>query len=66
MPGSDTGTLNRPVPHTAVASPITTRFTEKVESKNISGGCPIMRCTAIQYSPTPTRKPPMRISGKVA
>jgi hypothetical protein len=65
-PGSDTGTLKSTVPHSAVPRPIRTRFTEKVESRLISGGRPIMRCTAIQYSATPTIRPPMRTGGKVA
>jgi hypothetical protein len=47
-PGSDTGTLKSTVPHSAVPRPISTRLTEKVESRLISGGRPIMRCTAIQ------------------
>ena len=47
-PGSETSTLNKAVPHTAVPSPISIRLTEKVDSRLISGGRPIMRCTAIQ------------------
>ena len=47
-PGTDTSTLNSAVPQTAVPTPISTRFTENVDSKLIKGGRPIMRWTAIQ------------------
>ena len=48
MPGTETSTLNRAVPHTAVPMPISTRLTEKVDSRLISGGRPTMRWMAIQ------------------
>ena len=62
-PGSETSTLNKAVPHTAVLSPTRTRLTENVDNRLISGGRPIMRCTAINRA---RRQQKSRRSGSAA